>query len=178
MAISQQTTTIAVLRRILGPDGQEKRFAEAAGKSVSWVKKVSAGLTPLTEEIALELEKRTGISAAWLLQGDTHAPAVSVDGGRYDLGAFEGRRAKLERRTVDLAGTMRALAGISVSAAKRGNGSLFDYRLSQFLKACGEEFGYGEVTTSRTKPVKRRNEGTDSTVAVPSWENGLDVQLL
>ena len=171
MAHSQRSTTVAIFRGILGPVlGQEGRFAELAGRSISWVKKVSAGVTPLSEEAALDLEKRTGISAAWLLEGETEKPAVSVSGGRFDVGVFEDYRANGEVTEVsDLGGVAEAIAEIEAAAQKKGKGSLFNYRVSRFLKECGEEFGMMNAETKRrTKPV----------VNEAPWGDGLDVRLL
>jgi len=168
MALSQRTTTVAVLRGVLGAvDGQEERFALLAGRSVSWVKKVSAGITPLSEEAALALETGTGVSAGWLLGGDTGATPVSVGGTAYNYAAFEDYRAGAgekrapEMDVAELPGVLAAIAGIGAAAGRQGKGSLFNYRLSRFLRECREEFGVEEGAAEE-----------------PAWEGGLNVRLL
>jgi hypothetical protein len=74
-----------------------------ASKSVSWVKKVSAGLKPLTEEAALALSSETGVGVEWLLNGDPTAPpkaeypskTLSPD-STYTYEFFEAHRASME----------------------------------------------------------------------------------
>jgi len=168
MALSKRSTTLAILRGILGPVyGQETRFAQLAARSVSWVKKVSAGLAPLSEEAALALEAAAGISAAWLLRDDTDAPPVSAAGERYDFAAFEQHRAQpMETAGIPpLSGVLPSIARISAAAARQGKASLFNYRLRHFLDECRAEFG-----EAASEPVASRPK--------TAWEPALDVQLL
>lgn len=104
MATSKRKTTLAVLRSILGPvEGSEERVASLASRSISWVKKVSAGLEPLTEEAALQLQSATGVSLDWLLGTDPNVsptaftPVAPIDPpAPYNLGVFEAHRAYLD----------------------------------------------------------------------------------
>ena len=85
MATSKHKTTVAVLRGILGPiHGREENLATLASRSVSWVKKVSSGIEPLTEEAALDLQHQTGVSMEWLLNGDPAVPPIAA----YPSGCF------------------------------------------------------------------------------------------
>ena len=151
MALSRRSTTLAVLRGILGSrHGQEARFAGLVGRSVSWVKKVSAGHEPLTGDVALQLERSTGIAAAWLLNGDPAIPPVDITGRTYTLNSFEHHRSGLEAREMPsiAPGYLQLITGIATAAARRGRASLFHYRLSRFLEECREEFGFVQDTPS------------------------------
>ena len=78
--ISRKSTPIAVLRHTLGPhDGQEDVFAATVDCSVSWVKKVSAGLRNITPQTARLVSMATGVSEEWLLKGDPKAPILEQD---------------------------------------------------------------------------------------------------
>ena len=149
MALSHEATTVAILRRVLGPiHGQEKRFAKIVGKSVSWVKKVSAGLTPLSEDSARVLEAATGIALAWLLEGDTQKQPVSAAGKPYTMADYQSHRAALESGSLDrisviaMGGFLPKLAAIGSAAGKKGKASLFHWRLKNFLNECRDEFGF------------------------------------
>jgi transcriptional regulator with XRE-family HTH domain len=77
---SRKKTTLAVLRDILGPvSGSETKFAAQIGLSVSWLRKASAGISPLTPETAAKISTAVGVSPAWLLRGDITAPPVELD---------------------------------------------------------------------------------------------------
>jgi hypothetical protein len=157
MARSQKATTVAVLRGILGTiHGQEKRFAKLVGKSVSWVKKVSAGITPLSEDSARVLESATGVNLNWLLAGDARTPPVGSAGKCYTLADFESHRASL--KTGDLkkitvifpVAYLPTIAAIGSSAGRAGRVSLFSWRLDNFLNECREEFGFDKEAESQT----------------------------
>jgi hypothetical protein len=186
VALSHRKTTTAILRGILGPaHGQEARFARLAGRSVSWVKKVSAGLEPLTEEVALELESKTGISAAWLLRGDRGAKPLSTAGKPYSFALFEQHRAHLGSfpKMDFVSGALPAIAGIGAAAGERGKGSLFSYRLTRFLDECREEFGFDETAMAAVKAEIGRTDLAeamdDSTDGVSEFGPAiLDVHLL
>ncbi|HEX4086271.1 MAG TPA: hypothetical protein VHY22_15245 [Chthoniobacteraceae bacterium] len=181
MALSRCTTTVARLRGSLGRrHGQEARFARLAGRSVSWVKKVSAGREPLTGDMALQLEQATGVAAAWLLNGDPAIPPVTAAGNEFNLAAFEHHRAGEEAGEArkasapPLPAALQMLPGIAASAAKQGRASLFQYRLSRFLEECREEFGL--VQPANLQPGKEK-----ATARIPEIETGapeMEVHLL
>ncbi len=193
MAFSRRSTTLAVLRGILGPlHGQEARFARLLGRSVSWVKKVSSGIEPLTEKTALLAEARTGISAAWLLKRSTASPPVSPAGTPYDFAAFEQHRARPNSlSSISFPSFMPAVAGIASSAQRKGRASLFNYRLARFIEDCQEEFGFDKPAAESTKttaksdprrptrpPSKRPSRINPSKIPEPEPDNNLDVHLL
>ena len=151
MALSQQTTTLSILRKILGPDhGQEKNFALLARKSVSWVKKTSAGITPLTEDSARVIQAETAISFAWLMEGNTEKPPTTSQGKPYTFADFETHRAALKEGNLKKltlifpVAYLPAIAAIGSAAGKKGMVSMFAWRLKNFLDKCRDEFGFDE----------------------------------
>ena len=89
MAHSKRKTTVAVLREILGLDGQQDYFATLIGKSPSWVRHVSCGFLPLTREAAYQIAFATGVSPEWLLAGDVGKPPITSDhSSPYSRNAF------------------------------------------------------------------------------------------
>jgi hypothetical protein len=75
VAKSQQKTTVAVLRQIIGFDAES--FARFIGRSVSTVKSVESGRLALSRELAKSISRRTGIAIAWLCAGDPTAEPYS-----------------------------------------------------------------------------------------------------
>lgn len=76
----KKNTTLAVLRHALGPyEGREEIFAATVKCSVSWVKKVSAGIRPITPRAAHKVSIATGVSADWLMSGDLKTPILCHD---------------------------------------------------------------------------------------------------
>jgi hypothetical protein len=148
VSYSQRKTTVAVLRGILGPiHGGEVRFARLVRRSRSWVKKVSAGKIPLSEEAARLLELETGISLDWLM-GPLDAPPVNGRGKPYAKAYFERHRAyaKAEAPLIRSGGYPFSyapkIAAIGCAAGDRGKASLFTWRLETFLDDCAQEFGF------------------------------------
>jgi hypothetical protein len=89
MARSKRKTTVAVLREILGLDGQQDYFATLIGKSPSWVRHASCGLLSLTREAAYQIAFATGVSPEWLLAGDVGKPPITSDhSSPYSRNAF------------------------------------------------------------------------------------------
>ncbi len=77
---SKKRTQVAVLRHTLGSyEGQEEVFAATVQCSVSWVKKASSGLRPITPKTARQVSLATGVSEKWLLVGDPNAPILERD---------------------------------------------------------------------------------------------------
>jgi len=73
-------TTLAVLRRALGPyEGREEIFAATVQCSVSWVKKASAGIRPITPKTARKVSHATGVSEDWLMAADPREPILGHD---------------------------------------------------------------------------------------------------
>lgn len=155
MALSQRKTTLAVLRGILGGyHGREAIFAKLVGKSVSWVKKTSAGLVPLSEYTARELHHATGIDLAWLLNNDVNQPPICSKGKPYTIEIFTARRVELTSgelkvlSVVTLQNVLPEIAAVASAAGKSGKVSLFDWRYREFVKTCREEFGFDEDARS------------------------------
>jgi hypothetical protein len=150
MALSQCKTTIAVLRGILGPyHGREDRFASLANRSRSWVKKVSAGLIPISEGTARRLELETGVALDWLM-GPPDAPPLNGTRQPYKFEHFDWHRAKIKAGELPVrAGGFPLfyalkIASIGSAAGEQGKASLFMWRLDTFLDECTKEFGFDE----------------------------------
>lgn len=76
----KKNTTLAVLRHALGPyEGREEIFAATVQCSVSWVKKASAGIRPITPKTARKVSHATGVSEDWLMAADPGAPILGHD---------------------------------------------------------------------------------------------------
>jgi hypothetical protein len=108
MARSKKKTTVAVLRGILGEDGQRDYFAKLIGMSHSWVRHASCGVLPLTRKAAFKIASATGVSPEWLLADDVSQPPMTSDLSRpYDLNAYleykNNKRASVPNRTDPLA---------------------------------------------------------------------------
>lgn len=175
MALSQRKTTVAKLRAVLGPvHGQEKRFAKLAGKSVSWVKKVSAGLIPLSEETAQVLQLETGVSLYWLLAKKAGEPVDSHD-NRYSFARFEEHRTHRPQTAGFPFMFARDLAAIGSAAGAKKRAALFVWRLKAFLDECREEFGFDEGARAKAAAAVRR-AGLEQ--AVPFHDRGMDPYMI
>jgi hypothetical protein len=155
MALSQKKTTVSVLRGLLGPyHGREDNFAKLVKKSVSWVKKTSAGIKPLSGETARLLAHATGINLDWLMNDDIKAPPTNSAGKPYSLKCFELRRAELESGDINLLSVfslenvLSEIAGVGSAAGKHGKLLLFHWRYSEFVKQCREEFGFDKEASA------------------------------
>lgn len=182
MALSKRKTTVSVLRGILGPfHGREDRFARLAKRSRSWVKKVSAGVIPLSEETARLLELETGVALSWLM-GTPEAPAVNGQGKPYSFAYFEWHCAGAK------AGQPRIMAGdypfkyvpeiaaVGSAAGDQGKASLFIWRLKTFLYECAKDFGFDEKARARAESIfKDAAKKTPELAEVAFHDKGLDV---
>ena len=158
MALSKRKTPVAILRGLLGPFyGKEEHFAVLVSRSRSWVKKTSAGLEPLTVEMALRIEAETGISPTWLLTDKPEAPPVSNAGMPYDIKAFEMHREQVKKgsftnvKMMFLAGALPEIAGIGAAAGQKGMISLFNRQWLKFLHECRKEFGFDEAAMNKIR---------------------------
>lgn len=88
MALPQHKTTLSILRSILGPEGNESRFAEKIGRSTSWLRKASCGQIPLMRDAAVLIAYETGVSLSWLLNNDTSKAPVDALGLPYTLETY------------------------------------------------------------------------------------------
>jgi hypothetical protein len=162
MARSQRKTTIAVLRGILGKfHGREDQFAKLTKHSTAWVKKVSAGITPLHEATARLLELETGISLSWLM-GPPAAPPVNGQGKPYTHEYFGKYRMRMRSGELTIAALvmplnyMPRIAAIGSAAGDMGKVSLFRWRLESFLDECAELFGFDNNAYATTRSIIER----------------------
>jgi len=121
---------------------------------VSWVKKTSAGIKPLSEETARLLAHETGVNLAWLLKNDINEPPTDSKGKPYSRECFESRRAELKSgdikvlSVVTLENVLSEIAGVGSAAGKSGKNSLFHWRYTEFVKECREEFGFDDEASA------------------------------
>jgi hypothetical protein len=147
MAKSQRRTTIAILRGILGSAaGAEERFAKLANRSVSWVKKASAGLMPLSEETARVLQLETGISFDWLM-GPADKLPVDTRGKPYRHERYEWIRARnragdpVSQTGFKPLAFLPDIAAIGSAAGDHGKAAIFLWRLKFFIEQQRKQFG-------------------------------------
>ena len=123
---NQSNTTIAILRRILGPiNGEEKAFANRVNLSPSWVNKASTGTIKVTVKAARAISQATGISPDWLILGQLDLPPVEVDSRTpYTVQSFERWTENLPMHRLEVMGYGAAFGKIISSicaAAERGD---------------------------------------------------------
>lgn len=175
MALSQRKTPIAKLRGILGPiHGQEQRFARLTGKSTSWVKKVSAGLIPLSEDTARTLQLETGISLAWLLGGIPGQP-VDQFGKPYDFKRFQSYRTRPNQTAAYPLLFAPNIAAIGSAAGERGKSAIFVWRLKTYLDQCRSEFGFDQRAFDELNGLLEKRRLSK---AAPFKDKGMDLSLL
>lgn len=155
MALSQNKTTVAVLRGVLGPNhGREENFARLINKSGAWVKRASAGHIPLTEQSARAIYRETGISLTWLRRNDVSEPPITSAGEPYTFECFQARRVELAsgdikaRSVFRLNNVLPEVAGIGSAAGKIGKLALFQWRYAEFAKGCRDEFGFDDEASA------------------------------
>jgi hypothetical protein len=155
MALPKHKTCLSILRSILGPGaGNEARFAEKIGRSASWLKKASCGQIVLTNDAAVRIAYETGISARWLLTGDTGKPPADKDGKPYTLETYASHR-ELMRDGFDgedalvssdeMVGTIAQLLTLYGKAKANNRGGLFTHHLIDFADKLADDFGSLEV---------------------------------
>ena len=88
MALPQHKTTLSILRSVLGPAGNEARFANKIGRSTSWLRKACCGQIPLMRNAAVLIAYETGVSLNWLLNNDTTKAPVDALGMPYTLETY------------------------------------------------------------------------------------------
>ena len=147
-------TTIAILRRILGPiNGEEKTFANRVNLSPSWVNKASTGTIKVTVKAARAISQATGISPDWLISGQLDLPPVEVDNRtRYTEQSYAKWTTTLPFHRLEVMGYGAAFGKIISSicaAAERGD----DEMAKNTLWDCANfmEAKYGTSTDPQAK---------------------------
>jgi transcriptional regulator with XRE-family HTH domain len=160
MRPSSKRTTVAVLREILGLSVEE--LAGLIGKSVPTVQSLESGRLKLSQETAVEISKKTGVSLKWLLDGKTRLEPYYDDGSGpkpYDLNIFEELRAAEQYghrlfllpdtdEGVTLDSILYALEALPIfySALSKGEAKamLMHYHWSNFLENMRQKFGIND----------------------------------
>ena len=150
MRTSSLKTTAAVLRATINQrtksDGSKQYFDQAAmaellGYSLGMIKAVESGGN-LSETLAKRMVHETGISLAWLLNGDVSAPPIAERGGEpFTAETFEWRQAnkvhwdelsefELTLEFLMFAGRLRSIVQ---DAQRRKDVAMTFYRIGKFL---------------------------------------------
>jgi transcriptional regulator with XRE-family HTH domain len=133
-------TTIAQLRAIIGL--RAKELADVLGCSVPTINSIETGRLKLSEAMAKRMVHETGISLAWLLNGDVSAPPIAEWGGEpFTAETFEWRQAnKVHWDRVsefELTGEFLIFAGrlrsIVQDAQRRKDVAMTFYKIGRFL---------------------------------------------
>ena len=132
-------TTVAALRLITGL--KAKPFADALGCSEATVNSLETGRLKLSETMAQRIAVETGVSLAWLLDGDVSAPVLAADGWSFTIETFEANAAKKQRSdkipparlSVDFVNFAGRLHDILSAANRAGGYSVPAYKVGRFL---------------------------------------------
>lgn len=159
MALPQHKTCLSVLRTILGTAGNESRFAQKIGRSVSWLKKVSCGQIALTRDAALAISYASGASLKWLMDGDASKPCVDTDGKIFTIETYAAKRSRdsegMDLEDFDAAqqesvGCFHSLLRSLKSAGEANKAGLFSFHLEQFTDSMAEKFGHADILGDKT----------------------------
>ena len=144
---SRTKTTIAKLRDFLEITVFE--MAEILGRSKDTVQSLESGRMKLLEEHAQKLFHETGISPAWLLNGNPNKTLVLANGLPYEKGHYE--RAQAQKRYFDnvpafqlsmdairFYGQLRATLD---NANRKDNYYMAAYKLDKALESLRLEYG-------------------------------------
>lgn len=161
---------LAVLRTILGLSQEEfgreiKPPGRQQGLSRRTIQAIELGKLRLTEENALLIQQKTGVSVHWLLEGNTAIEPYmeDVDGRHpYTKEIFDRIKAHEasgiesvypestpSRLHVEALATMHDWFPILSSANKNVKGELVVYYLHKFLGEMREQFGYDSETADK-----------------------------
>ena len=140
---------LAVLRRVIGKT--QPAMAKMLGCSAATIQSIEVGRLKMSESLAQKISRKTDISPAWLLQGDSVAPPVDTTGAPYTQESFELNQPILHPLPVIgvsdwLSGIWRQVLGILASAHKRGELPLCEYKLKESLRALEKRFGYRDCS--------------------------------
>jgi transcriptional regulator with XRE-family HTH domain len=143
---------LAVVRvKILGLTQRE--LAAMIGCSKVTIQKIELRDKKLSlpPALASRLEHEIGVSAAYLLAGNTRKPPITPRGGPLTKLGYEAHRAKLEagmrpEKSVFFPfREMAELAAISSAAGDRGRLAFFNYKLERTIRELRREFGADEA---------------------------------
>jgi transcriptional regulator with XRE-family HTH domain len=171
MRLSEQRTTVAVLRALVGKSTHQ--FARETGLSLSAIEKLESGRLKLSESMAKKISFETGVSFRWLLAGKTEIPPLlefttpEFEAGQEDLDIATGN-ADAPIFSIDVYNRVRAarLAGespipdghhtrdeqlecflfrifcIYCAAQARGEGTMMMFSLDAMEAELAKKFGF------------------------------------
>jgi DNA-binding XRE family transcriptional regulator len=143
MAKSQARTKVAVLRATIGISVKE--FATMVGKSIHTINSLESGRLALSEQLAVEISKHTGVLLEWLFDESDSAP-VDFIADELTREKFESHRASVAAGKAEWSyrwapkAFSKDLKEILTKAEKRPNFDLVIYRVGKFLVELEREF--------------------------------------
>jgi hypothetical protein len=186
MALPKHKTCLSILRSQIGPvSGGEVRFAKTIGRSPSWLKKVSAGIIPLSDDAAIRISYETGIAVQWLLEGDTTKPPVDRHGNPYSKNIFENHRVFM-RESYDLDDailsersmyeSLEEILSLYLTLQQSNKGGLFAFRLHEAIDHLKHGLGVhsGQAKCSHEDLVKMAQNFAEKVDegSIPSLDGG------
>jgi transcriptional regulator with XRE-family HTH domain len=148
MRKSAQKHALAVLRLQLGLG--QKELAELVECSRPTIQSIELGRLPLSDKLADRISRETGVSIAWLKKNDLRKPPLDYQDEPYGKEVFEriqANRAMRDEHTSDAIARLALviqtsrIAGLFLSAYKRGEFSLCSYKLAKALDDLEARFG-------------------------------------
>jgi transcriptional regulator with XRE-family HTH domain len=148
MRKSAQKHTLAVLRLQLGLG--QKEFAELVECSRPTIQSIELGRLPLSDKLADRISRETGIGIAWLKKNDVRKGPLDYEDKPYTKDLFEriqANRGMRDEHTLDAIARLALMiqttriAGLFLSAYKRGEFSLCSYKLAKALDDLETRFG-------------------------------------
>ncbi len=161
MRESTKQTTVAVLRSIIGVKADEMaRILQCSIHSINSLE--SKGRLKLSEKLARRMCHETGISLAWLLEGDPKVPPVTENGEPFVRETYERAQSLKTRRDTPkewnfsvrflaLAGQLRA---VLMRASAQRDFTLASYQIRKFLNSLAVK--YGAPKTGRDPELAHR----------------------
>jgi transcriptional regulator with XRE-family HTH domain len=149
--------TVAVLRSAIGPDMTQKELAGLLNYSPVTIQKIELGQLRLTESLAAEIVRHTGVDLHWLLANDVDKPIIDHFNQKpYTRKWFEAAQAMLNRKLGQhpndrgraYHNVWRAVARyarLAESGLRKGKFDLLDYKLGKMFEQLEAEFKPGSI---------------------------------
>ena len=157
---------VARLRLICGE--KQSGFAELTKVKLKTLQKIETDKLGLSEEMARRIANATGIDVHWLLENDTKAQPVTVNGYVYtkrDFDAVQAANVRGEQEfVVQMLSDYQAsfygqIAAILLAAAKAREAETVVWKMGKLLAEVRREYGYNESSIS-DEPFATRGDGS------------------
>ena len=161
MRKSAQRHALAVLRLKLGLG--QKELADLVECSRPTIQSIELGRLELSDKLADRIARETGVDLTWLKNNNVKKPPLDYEGSPYTKEVFERVQANAaveDEHTSDaivrfaLVMHTSRLAGLFLSAHKRGEVSLCSYKLAKAMDDLEARFGKVRLDLLSKGPVK------------------------